>query len=95
MISNRAQVSRPLRVAARACDAIGPAVVPSDGDVVFQPRKVDRAGIRAAVDGNVLIYIHKELELEDLQRAFRLSTTSWWTTNCASSVPSRKNGAIA
>ena len=48
----------------------GPAVILSDGDVVFQPRKVDRAGILAAVDGNVLIYIHKELELEDVQRRF-------------------------
>ena len=48
----------------------GPAVILSDGDVVFQPRKVDRAGILAAVDGNVPIYIHKELELEDVQRRF-------------------------
>jgi FMN phosphatase YigB (HAD superfamily) len=48
----------------------GPAVILSDGDVVFQPRKVDRAGIRAAVDGNVLIYIHKELELEDVRQRF-------------------------
>jgi len=48
----------------------GPAVILSDGDVVFQPRKVHRAGIRAAVDGNVLIYIHKELELEDVQQRF-------------------------
>ena len=48
----------------------GPAVILSDGDVVFQPRKVDRAAILAAVDGNVLIYIHKELELEDVQRRF-------------------------
>lgn len=48
----------------------GPAVILSDGDVVFQPRKVDRAGILAAVDGNVLIYIHKELELEDVQQRF-------------------------
>jgi FMN phosphatase YigB (HAD superfamily) len=48
----------------------GPAAILSDGDVVFQPRKVDRAGIRAAVDGNVLIYIHKELELDDVQQRF-------------------------
>ncbi|HTV97281.1 MAG TPA: HAD family hydrolase [Steroidobacteraceae bacterium] len=48
----------------------GPAVILSDGDVVFQPRKVDRSGIHAAVDGNVLIYIHKELELEDVQQRF-------------------------
>jgi len=48
----------------------GPAVILSDGDVVFQPRKVERAGIRAAVDGNVLIYIHKEFELEDVRQRF-------------------------
>ena len=37
---------------------------------MFQPRKVDRAGTRAAVDGSVLIYIHKELELEDVRQRF-------------------------
>jgi hypothetical protein len=40
----------------------------SDGDVVFQPRKVERSGLFAAVDGEVLIYIHKELELDDVAR---------------------------
>jgi FMN phosphatase YigB (HAD superfamily) len=44
----------------------GPTVVLSDGDVVFQPRKVERSGIRDAVHGHVLIYIHKELELNDV-----------------------------
>jgi hypothetical protein len=39
----------------------------SDGDVVFQPRKVDRSGIWEAVDGNVLIYVHKEHELDDVE----------------------------
>jgi FMN phosphatase YigB (HAD superfamily) len=48
----------------------GPTVILSDGDVVFQPRKVDRAGITAAVGGHVLIYIHKELELEDVARRY-------------------------
>src|ERR1051325_6853394 len=47
----------------------GQAVVLSDGDVVFQPRKVERSGIRESVDG-VLIYIHKEQELEDVERRF-------------------------
>jgi FMN phosphatase YigB (HAD superfamily) len=51
----------------RAC---GPTAVLSDGDVVFQPRKVDRSGIAAAVDGHVLIYIHKELALDDVERRF-------------------------
>src|SRR5580700_2850259 len=38
----------------------------TDGDVVFQPRKVDRAGLFEAVCGNVLIYVHKENELKDV-----------------------------
>jgi FMN phosphatase YigB (HAD superfamily) len=37
----------------------GAAVLLTDGDVVFQPRKVDRSGLYAAVDGHVLIYVHK------------------------------------
>ena len=48
----------------------GPAVILSDGDVVFQPRKVDRSGLLAAVDGNALIYIHKERELDDVERRY-------------------------
>jgi FMN phosphatase YigB (HAD superfamily) len=45
-------------------------VVLSDGDVVFQPRKVERSGIQAAVEGRVLIYVHKEQELADVERRF-------------------------
>ncbi len=48
----------------------GPAVILSDGDVVFQPRKVDRSGLFEAVDGNVLIYVHKEQELEDVEQRY-------------------------
>jgi FMN phosphatase YigB (HAD superfamily) len=48
----------------------GPCVVLSDGDVVFQPRKVERSGILEAVNGQALIYIHKEHELEDVMRRF-------------------------
>ncbi len=48
--------------------AHGPAVILSDGDVVFQPRKVERSGLWAAVDGRVLIYIHKEQMLDDVER---------------------------
>ena len=47
--------------------AWGPAVILSDGDAVFQPRKVERSGLHEAVDGNVLIYIHKERELDDVE----------------------------
>jgi FMN phosphatase YigB (HAD superfamily) len=50
--------------------AWGPTVILSDGDVVFQPRKVQRSGLFEAVDGEVLIYIHKELQLEDVERLY-------------------------
>ena len=46
----------------------GPVVIFSDGDAVFQPRKVSRAGLWDAVDGHVLIYIHKEQMLADVER---------------------------
>lgn len=46
----------------------GPTVILSDGDVVFQPRKVDCSGLGEAVGGRVLIYIHKEQELDDVAR---------------------------
>jgi len=50
--------------------ACGPTVILSDGDVVFQPRKVECSGLFDAVDGRVLIYIHKEQELDDVERRF-------------------------
>ncbi len=46
----------------------GTPVVLSDGDAIFQPRKVRRSGIRAAVAGRVLIYIHKEQSVADIER---------------------------
>lgn len=49
---------------------LGPTVILSDGDVVFQPRKVERAGIADAVDGRVLIYLHKEEQLDDVERRY-------------------------
>jgi FMN phosphatase YigB (HAD superfamily) len=48
----------------------GPTVILSDGDAVFQPLKVQRSGILKAVDENVLIYVHKEQQLEDVERHF-------------------------
>ena len=48
----------------------GPVVILSDGDVVFQPRKVQRSGIWQAVDSHVLIYIHKEEALDDVERRY-------------------------
>jgi len=47
--------------------ARGQVVILSDGDVVFQPRKVERSGLWAAVEGEVLIYIHKEQMLDDVE----------------------------
>lgn len=44
----------------------GPTVIVSDGDVVFQPRKIERSGLWSAVDGQVLIYVHKEQMLETI-----------------------------
>jgi FMN phosphatase YigB (HAD superfamily) len=48
----------------------GPAVILTDGDVVFQPRKVEQSGLFEAVDGNVLITVHKEQELDEVTRRF-------------------------
>jgi FMN phosphatase YigB (HAD superfamily) len=46
----------------------GPTVILSDGDVVLQPRKVHRSGLWSAVDGRVLIYVHKEEMLAEIGR---------------------------
>jgi FMN phosphatase YigB (HAD superfamily) len=48
----------------------GSTVILSDGDVVFQPRKVQRSGLWEAVEGRVLIYIHKEERLDDVERLY-------------------------
>ena len=48
----------------------GPVVLLTDGDVVFQPRKVDRSGLYEAVRGNTLIYAHKERELADVEAQY-------------------------
>jgi FMN phosphatase YigB (HAD superfamily) len=48
----------------------GPTVILSDGDAVFQPRKVERSGLWKAVDDRVLIYVHKERELDDVERLY-------------------------
>jgi len=50
--------------------AWGPTVILSDGDAVFQPRKIERSGLHALVEGHVLIYIHKERELDDVERRY-------------------------
>ncbi|MES2186920.1 MAG: HAD family hydrolase [Pseudomonadota bacterium] len=49
---------------------VGPVVILSDGDVVFQPRKVQRSGLWDAVGGRVLIYVHKEKMLDQVQRLY-------------------------
>lgn len=48
----------------------GTSVILSDGDAVFQPRKVERSGLWQAFRDNVLIYVHKEQELDDVERLF-------------------------
>ena len=49
---------------------LGKVVILTDGDVVFQPRKVERSGLLEAVEKNILIYIHKEHELKDVERRY-------------------------
>jgi FMN phosphatase YigB (HAD superfamily) len=56
--------------AVRALKARGRTAILSDGDVVFQPRKIERSGLWAAVDGEVLVYIHKEQMLDDVERRY-------------------------
>jgi len=48
----------------------GRVAILSDGDVVFQPRKVDRSGLYETFEGHVLIYVHKERELEDVETRY-------------------------
>jgi FMN phosphatase YigB (HAD superfamily) len=54
----------------RYLQAWGPTVILSDGDVVFQPRKIQRSGLWDAVEGRVLIYVHKETMLTDVEARF-------------------------
>jgi len=64
------------RIYPGALDAIhqlerrGRVAILSDGDVVFQPRKIERSGVWGAVEGNVLIYIHKERMLDDVEQRY-------------------------
>jgi len=48
----------------------GIAVILSDGDAVFQPRKVERSGLWQTFYDRVLIYVHKERELDDVERFY-------------------------
>ena len=52
------------------CRRVGPTAILSDGDVVFQPRKVTRSGLWDAVEGRVMIYLHKEQMLEAVERRY-------------------------
>ncbi len=64
------------RLYPRALDAIrhlgtmGTAVILSDGDIVFQPRKIQRSGLWDAVAGRVLVYVHKERMLDVIRQRF-------------------------
>jgi FMN phosphatase YigB (HAD superfamily) len=48
----------------------GPAIILSDGDVVFQPLKVSRSGLANVVSWRVLIYVHKEQQLDDVEKRY-------------------------
>jgi hypothetical protein len=48
----------------------GKVVTLPDGDVVFQPRKIERLGLFEIVGENVLVYIHKEREMNDVERRY-------------------------
>jgi len=56
--------------AIRHCQERGPTAILSDGDVVFQPRKIERSGLWRALNGNVLVYVHKELALDSVEEMF-------------------------
>jgi len=64
------------RLYPRALDVVhhlgvrGPTVILSDGDAAFQPRKVERSGLWRAFKDNVLIYVHKEQALDDVERLY-------------------------
>jgi FMN phosphatase YigB (HAD superfamily) len=49
---------------------LGQTVILTDGDVVFQPLKIERSGLYSSVGGRVLLYVHKELELADVEKRF-------------------------
>jgi FMN phosphatase YigB (HAD superfamily) len=53
--------------------AFGQTIILTDGDVVLQPRKIKRSGLWDAVDGRVLIYVHKELMLDEVERQYPAS----------------------
>jgi FMN phosphatase YigB (HAD superfamily) len=54
----------------QAAQRLGTTAILSDGDAVFQPRKVERSGLWPVFGDNVLIYVHKELELADVEAHF-------------------------
>ena len=54
----------------KAAQLVGTIAILSDGDAVFQPRKVERSGLWRVFGDNVLIYVHKELELADVENHF-------------------------
>ena len=51
-------------------NGVGRTVIMTDGDVVFQPLKIERSGLARAVGGRILLYVHKERELDDVERRY-------------------------
>ena len=70
-------------------------VLLTDGDAILQPRKIMRSGLWKAFDDNVLIYIHKEKELDDVARRYPAPHYASSTTRPAFSPRSSSPGAIA
>ena len=54
----------------RHLNRLGRAIIMTDGDVVFQPRKIERSGLLRAVEDRILLYVHKERELADVEQRF-------------------------
>jgi FMN phosphatase YigB (HAD superfamily) len=54
----------------KRCRRLGTVVILSDGDVVFQPHKIERSGLAAAVNNHVLIYVHKEHQIKDIEACY-------------------------
>src|SRR5439155_1060268 len=78
------------------CRRAGETAILSDGDVVFQPRKVMRSGLWEAVEGRVMIYLHKEQMLDAVERRHpakhyvmvddKLRILTGWRRSTASSI---------
>jgi hypothetical protein len=72
----------------------GPTVILSDGDVVFQPRKLQRSGLWEGVHGRVLIYIHKERMLDDVEQRYPARMKNVWGSRLTTVFPRQGHYAL-